>query len=253
MIDPRTVTFTTDNVHIPDSYRYRRQEVRTFLTEAKPKHPSCLPLQKRSMYSLLCEWATHKAAYLLDFKRDRTASVDLNYPQRWWVKLLYFVCGSVALLLEAISDIFVVLLVACALVLPGACSVVRPGTGVPLPQIVHDTVYHNTVRVDTVREVKHFRDTVVQRDSVYVEGQTVYKERYIYKTRTAHDTVQVYRYLRDTMYVHRRDSISVPVYIDRVEKVRYVPGFTKVLAWAGGLSIIALILWLLFLYLKRKF
>lgn len=141
----------------------------------------------------------------------------------------------------------------CCVLLLAACSVVRPGIPVELPQIVHDTVYRNTVTHDTLRLVQHYRDTVVQRDSVYVEGQTVYKEKYIYKTRTAHDTVQVYRYLRDTMYVHQRDSISVPVYIDRVEKVKYTPAFTKMLAWAGGLSIIAIILWLLFLYLKRKF
>lgn len=140
----------------------------------------------------------------------------------------------------------------CALLLVG-CSVVRPGTGVPLPQIVHDTVYRNTVRVDTLRLVQHFRDTVITRDSVFIKGETVYKEKYIYKTRTAHDTVQVYRYLRDTLFIHQRDSISVPVYVDRVEKVKYTPAFTKVLAWAGGIGIIALILWLLFLYLKRKF
>ncbi len=140
----------------------------------------------------------------------------------------------------------------CILAVLASCSVVRPGIPVELPQIVHDTVYRNTVQHDTLRLVQHLRDTVVQRDSVYVEGQTVYREKYIYKTRTQHDTVQVYRYLRDTMYVHRRDSISVPVYIDRVEKVRYTPAFTKTLAWLGGLSIIAIILWLLFLYLKRK-
>ena len=124
------------------------------------------------------------------------------------------------------------LLLCCALLLAG-CSVVRPGTGVPLPQII--------------------RDTVIQRDSVYVEGQTVYKEKTIYKTRTAHDTVQVYRYLRDTLYVHRRDSISVPVYIDRVEKVKYTPWYKNALAATGGLCIIALLIWVLFLYLKRKF
>lgn len=143
-------------------------------------------------------------------------------------------------------------LLCCALLL-AACSVVRPGIPVELPQIVHDTVYRNTVQHDTLRLVQHYRDTVIQRDSVYVEGQTVYKERTVYKTRTAHDTVQVYRYLRDTMYVHQRDSISVPVYIDRVEKVKYTPARVKVLAWTGGLCIIALLLWLLFLYLKRKF
>ena len=143
-------------------------------------------------------------------------------------------------------------LLCCALLL-AACSVVRPGIPAELPQIVHDTVYRNTVQHDTLRLVQHYRDTVIQRDSVYVEGQTVYKQKYIYKPRTAHDTVQVYRYLRDTMYVHRRDSISVPVYIDRVEKVKYTPWYKNVLAWTGGLCLIALLIWLLFLYLKRKF
>lgn len=144
------------------------------------------------------------------------------------------------------------LLLCCALLLAG-CSVVRPGTGVPLPQIIRDTVYRNTVQHDTLRLVQHYRDTVIQRDSVYVEGQAVYKEKTIYKTRTAHDTVQVYRYLRDTLYVHRRDSISVPVYIDRVEKVKYTPWYKNALAATGGLCIIALLIWVLFLYLKRKF
>ena len=107
MIDPKDVTFTTDNVHIPNSYRYCRKEVENFVKDAKPKHPSCQPLQKRSKRSLLREWAAHKLAYLVDFKRERTASVDLNYPQRWWVKVLYFVVGGFGLILERISKLFV--------------------------------------------------------------------------------------------------------------------------------------------------
>ena len=51
MIDPKDVTFTTGNVHIPNSYRYSREEVEDFVKDAKPKHPSCLPLQKRSRFS----------------------------------------------------------------------------------------------------------------------------------------------------------------------------------------------------------
>lgn len=39
MIDPKDVTFTTGNVHIPNSYRYSRKEVAAFLDDAKPKHP----------------------------------------------------------------------------------------------------------------------------------------------------------------------------------------------------------------------
>lgn len=142
---------------------------------------------------------------------------------------------------------------ALLLIMAAGCSVIRPGVPVELPQIVHDTIYHTTVQRDTIREVRHFKDTVIQRDSVFVKGETVYREKYIYKTRTAHDTVQVYRYLRDTLFIHQRDSISVPVYIDRIEKVKYTPAFTKTLAWVGGLCCLAAILWLLFLLVKRKF
>lgn len=107
MIDPKDVTITTGNVNIPNSYRYSQKEVNDFLVDAKPKHPSCLPLQKRSKRSLLREWAAHKLAYLVGFQRARTASVDLNYPQRWWVKVLYFFVGGFALILENVSEIFV--------------------------------------------------------------------------------------------------------------------------------------------------
>ena len=253
MIDPDKILVSTYNVHIPDSWKCTKKEVKDYLDGARPQYPYCEPLQMRTTASMLREWAAHKAAYLVGFQRERTKDVDLNYPQRWWVRLLYFVVGGLALILAGVWHWLASLFCCLLLVALAGCSIVRPGTGVPLPQIQHDTIYQHTVQHDTLRVVQHLRDTVVQRDSVYVEGQTVYKERYIYKTRTAHDTVQVYRYLRDTMYVHQRDSISVPVYIDRVEKVRYTPAFTKVLAWAGGLSILAAILWLLFLYLKRKF
>ena len=107
MIDPVNVTFSADNIHIPNSYQYNRREVEGFIKAARPAHPDCLPLQKRGNGSLLREWATHKAAYLLDYKRERTASVDLNYPQRWWAKALYFVCGSFALAIEYTSEVFI--------------------------------------------------------------------------------------------------------------------------------------------------
>lgn len=70
---------------------------------------------------------------------------------------------------------------ALLLIAAAGCSVIRPGVPVELPQIVHDTVYHTTVQRDTIREVRHFKDTVIQRDSVFVKGETVYREKYIYK------------------------------------------------------------------------
>ena len=49
------------------------------------------------MDSLRREWAAHNLAYILGIRRDKSADTDLNYPQRWYVKLLYWVAGTVAL------------------------------------------------------------------------------------------------------------------------------------------------------------
>ncbi len=52
---------------------------------------------QRSMASLCREWAAHNLAYALGIRRGKTADTDLNYPQSWYVKLLYRVAGSIAL------------------------------------------------------------------------------------------------------------------------------------------------------------
>lgn len=140
-----------------------------------------------------------------------------------------------------------IILFCCALLLV-SCRTLKHGTTTELPQIVHNIVYHTSVKHDTLRVVQHYRDTIIQRDSVYADGQTVYKYKYIYKTRTAHDTVQVYRTLKDTVYMHRRDSISIPVYVDREVKVKYTPWYKNAMAAGGCLFILFC---LLILFVKR--
>lgn len=60
-------------------------------------HPTC-HLWIRSDSSIKREWAAHNLAYSIGIKRDKTADVDLNFEQRWYVKLGYFIIGSIALL-----------------------------------------------------------------------------------------------------------------------------------------------------------
>ena len=66
-----------------------------------------------------------------------------------------------------------------------------------------------TVRHDSVVVRKHVRDSVYLRDSVFVErkGDTVYLRSVKYEYR--------YRYLRDTAYVSRRDSVQVPYPVEK--------------------------------------
>lgn len=55
------------------------------------------PLNYRSNKSLIREWITHNNLYKLNLYRDRTASVDLNYPQKWYMKITYFIFSIISL------------------------------------------------------------------------------------------------------------------------------------------------------------
>ena len=52
------------------------------------------PLTFRSNNSLIREWVTHNNLYRLGLYKDRVKDVDLNYPQKWYIKILYAV-GSI--------------------------------------------------------------------------------------------------------------------------------------------------------------
>ncbi len=66
-----------------------------------------------------------------------------------------------------------------------------------------------TIRKDSVYLDKWRKDSIFVRDSVYVraKGDTVYmyKYKYVYKDKLT----------TDTMYVHRTDSVEVPVPVER--------------------------------------
>ena len=49
---------------------------------------------KRWMWSLRCEWAVHNVLYKLGLWRSHTKDVDLNYPIKWYVEVLYVIFGT---------------------------------------------------------------------------------------------------------------------------------------------------------------
>lgn len=123
-----------------------------------------------------------------------------------------------------------VILLLAALLL-SACSTIRY---VPV----------ETVRSDTLIRIVARLDSIYVRDSIYVfqKGDTVtkYVEKWRYK----------YKTLTDTLYISKRDTVTVTVTEVREKPIKwYNQGFI----WLGRLCLIALILWAIFLYLKRKF
>lgn len=99
-----------------------------------------------------------------------------------------------------------------------------------LPQIVertvHDTLYQNTLQYDSVY--------IDNSSYTYMEADTVYKEkvRFEYK----------YKLLRDTVRIHKVDSIPVIREVETVKEVQTTPSYCKLLALMAILLLIGIII-----------
>lgn len=90
-------TATKNNVHIVDSYKCKKRDFGDILTgiEADSKDVTDV-FKNRSMGSLKREWVAHNFCHSIGFKPERTASIDLNFPQKWYIRTMYFVAGVLA-------------------------------------------------------------------------------------------------------------------------------------------------------------
>lgn len=102
-IDNLHVTIVSNNVHIKDSYTVtKRKDIKSTLEDIKQflvdnNITMDNPFNHRSICSMSQEWITHNNLYKLNYKPERTKDVDLNIPQKWYVKVLYFL-GSLIVL-----------------------------------------------------------------------------------------------------------------------------------------------------------
>ena len=90
----RNYTVTTYNVHIPDSFEVSKNGFDGILDMLAVQYPNC-EVWNRSRRSLKAEWAVHNALYAIGIKRERTGSVDLNYPLPWYVGAAYYIGGAI--------------------------------------------------------------------------------------------------------------------------------------------------------------
>lgn|SRR5574344_365952 len=90
-----TVNVTDNNIHIVDSYIYSEKDFQEILDTIDYYYCHNAVLINRSECSLKLEWAAHNFMYLLHISRARTKDVDLDWPQKWYVKVFYAVVGSI--------------------------------------------------------------------------------------------------------------------------------------------------------------
>ena len=75
---------------IIDSYRIiSKKDMKSILLDLQSKDD--LAVNKRSIKSMVREWASHNLLYNLNICINRTKSVDLNYPTKWYSELGYFI------------------------------------------------------------------------------------------------------------------------------------------------------------------
>lgn len=97
------ITITNNNIHIQDSYKVESrstkgtiiESIREYMEDYAPQMD--YPLKHRTNKSAVREWVAHNNLYKLNIERQRTGSVDLDYPQKWYEKLGYFILSIISL------------------------------------------------------------------------------------------------------------------------------------------------------------
>jgi hypothetical protein len=113
---------------------------------------------------------------------------------------------------------------------------------IPIESVVKDTIYRESVKIDSV----------IMTDSVFLHihtiGDTVYSEKVkvLYRDR--------YKYERDTIYLHRTDTIRVPVPIERKATLweQTKENLGNLIRFAGLIVFGGFLLWFISLLRKQK-
>ena len=82
-----------NNIQLKSSFEVKKDDFDRELAAIREQHPECL-VWNRSMGSLKREWAAHNAFHALGLVRKQTADTDLNWPQKWFVRLGYSLVGA---------------------------------------------------------------------------------------------------------------------------------------------------------------
>ena len=91
------ITVSENNINIENSYKITsKKEIREIL-DYIIVHRECEVTKHRTLDSMLNEWVAHNNLYILHIARERTGSVDLNYPQEKWVSIGYWLLSRIVL------------------------------------------------------------------------------------------------------------------------------------------------------------
>lgn len=89
-----------NRIKILESWMMSKEEFLKILDEIQELYPDHVAF-KRTRRSMILEWEAHNLLYRLGIRKDKTADVDLDYPQPWIKRLGYGILGIVGKLFRS--------------------------------------------------------------------------------------------------------------------------------------------------------
>ena len=89
------VVLTHKNIKIFNSaFCDNKKVMKNVLNDIKNNKDSCVYF-KRTLKSYLREWCGHNLLYKFNIVKDRTKDVDLNFPNKWYEEIGYFILNII--------------------------------------------------------------------------------------------------------------------------------------------------------------
>lgn len=96
-----------DNTSIVDSYKIRDIKGMSYiLKELRKIVDNSFAINKRNLFGMICEWGSHNLLYILNIKRERTKTVDLNMNQSVFTTYVYTLLFIFYIIEEIFRKIF---------------------------------------------------------------------------------------------------------------------------------------------------
>lgn len=86
-----------NRIKILESWMMSKEEFLNVLDEIQKLYPDHVAF-KRTRRSMYLEWMAHNFLFRMGIRKDKTADVDLEYPQGWFKKLEYGILGILGII-----------------------------------------------------------------------------------------------------------------------------------------------------------
>ena len=92
-ISDACITISDACIHIVDSYKLSKKDIKVIVDALIRDYQDNNVIKHRSKYSILSEIYVHNLCYKLNIFRERTGSVDINYPINKVGEQIYKIIG----------------------------------------------------------------------------------------------------------------------------------------------------------------